>query len=339
MKICPNCQVEYDDKFSFCNQCGSKLQDKVELFFCPFCGNRMETEGAFCPYCGKSLKDKKQSIEVSKTVNSEETELSSETKINFEKVPHNLFDKCEEIENQAVCKKSEVKFYPETDLKKIPHNCFDKCVEIEEGEIPKAEDIIDRDADATYAAWYSKKGLFSLRGRRSRSAFFAIDILLLLLFLVFNHLTRYDFFIGLIGSLLFIYINITNTSKRLHDLDKPATWAIIVYLLGFVGRMILDSNFRDPKYQYYWMMVEKYMNTEYFDVHVQAFYEQFGHVGIIFFAMIVIPRAVLYILMFFKGTDGPNRYGQDPLKIHSDAHKDNTKHFDKNEMFSRHQDF
>lgn len=306
MKICPNCLVEYDDKFSFCNQCGGKLQDKVELVFCPYCGNRMETEGTFCPYCGKSLKENNQSIEVSETINSEETKLSSETKIDFEKIPHNLFD---------------------------------KCVEIGEGELPKVEDIIDRETDATYAAWYSKKGLFSICGRRSRSAFFAIDILLLLLFLVFNHLTRYDFFIGLIGSLLFIYINITNTSKRLHDLDKPATWAIIVYILGFVGRMILDSNFRDPKYQYYWMMVEKYMNTEYFDVHVQAFYEQFGHVGIIFLAMIVIPRTILYVLMFFKGTDGPNRYGQDPLKIHSVVHKDSTNHFDKNDLFSRHRDF
>ena len=30
MKICPNCQIEFDDRFILCNQCGSKLQKQPD---------------------------------------------------------------------------------------------------------------------------------------------------------------------------------------------------------------------------------------------------------------------------------------------------------------------
>ena len=57
MKICPNCQIEYEDKFAFCHQCGSKLQEINEQNFCPYCGNKVETEGDFCPFCGNSFNE------------------------------------------------------------------------------------------------------------------------------------------------------------------------------------------------------------------------------------------------------------------------------------------
>lgn len=57
MKICSNCNLEYEDKFTFCRQCGSKLQEIIEHNFCPYCGNRIEKEDAFCPYCGNSVKE------------------------------------------------------------------------------------------------------------------------------------------------------------------------------------------------------------------------------------------------------------------------------------------
>jgi predicted amidophosphoribosyltransferase len=63
MKICPNCQKEFDDKCLLCDQCGGKLQ---------------ETDGSA-----------------------------------VKKSTHSFFDKCEEIEDQAICKKSGVKFYPD----------------------------------------------------------------------------------------------------------------------------------------------------------------------------------------------------------------------------------
>jgi len=55
MKICPNCKIEFDEKFTFCYQCGGKLQDKIDVCFCPYCGNKIETDGEFCPYCGNLL--------------------------------------------------------------------------------------------------------------------------------------------------------------------------------------------------------------------------------------------------------------------------------------------
>ena len=57
MRFCPNCNLEYEDKYAFCHHCGSKLQDKAEQIFCPYCGNKVETDGAFCPYCGNSITD------------------------------------------------------------------------------------------------------------------------------------------------------------------------------------------------------------------------------------------------------------------------------------------
>ena len=57
MKSCLNCNIEIDDKFTFCPQCGSILQEIVEANFCPYCGNQIETEGVFCPYCGNSISD------------------------------------------------------------------------------------------------------------------------------------------------------------------------------------------------------------------------------------------------------------------------------------------
>ena len=335
MKFCPNCHIECEDKFSFCNQCGSKLQEIIELVFCPFCGNKIETEGDFCPYCGNSLPKESETSTDDNKKKCTKCRLEYDAKFNFckkcgaelesksdyEKLPNNLFNQCDELEKQAICKNTAANID------------FDEMPKTEnQGDLETESTVPDIESDATYAVWYSKEGLFSLRGRRSRAAFFAIDILLVILFLIFEYFIRYSFFICLIITLLFIYINITNASKRLHDLDKPATFAIIVYILNFVGQMIVDSYLRDPEYQYYWMMVEKYMNTEFMITHMQVYYERYAHVGFIFLAMVLIPKAILYIMMLFKGTDGPNRYGHDPLKLHESLKR---KPFEERDLFGR----
>mgnify|MGYP003294155583 CR=1 FL=1 len=63
MKICPNCQKEYDNALAFCAECGSQLVD-VQLIveeqqpvvpaikFCMHCGNKMNSNSAFCAACG-----------------------------------------------------------------------------------------------------------------------------------------------------------------------------------------------------------------------------------------------------------------------------------------------
>ena len=63
MKICPKCQIEFEDKVVLCDRCGSELQEAAKA-----------TE---------------------------------------KKAMRGFFDRCEEIEDRAICKKSDVKFYPD----------------------------------------------------------------------------------------------------------------------------------------------------------------------------------------------------------------------------------
>ena len=74
------------------------------------------------------------------------------------------------------------------------------------------------------------------------------------------------------------------------------------------------------------------MNTEFMITHMQVYYERYAHVGFIFLGMVLIPKAILYIMMLFKGTDGPNRYGHDPLKLHESLKR---KPFEERDLFGR----
>ena len=64
MKICSKCQLEMEDKYKFCYQCGGKLQEKIEIAFCPYCGEKVETDGDFCPFCGNALNEDNDSEKV-----------------------------------------------------------------------------------------------------------------------------------------------------------------------------------------------------------------------------------------------------------------------------------
>ena len=55
MKFCQKCNLEYDDKFAFCQKCGSKLEIKQEKPVCSNCGKVIETDGDFCPFCGSAI--------------------------------------------------------------------------------------------------------------------------------------------------------------------------------------------------------------------------------------------------------------------------------------------
>ena len=58
MKICPKCQLEYDDEFAFCSKCGVPLIVKPQEYFCPTCGKSLgEKFDSFCPYCGQSFEN------------------------------------------------------------------------------------------------------------------------------------------------------------------------------------------------------------------------------------------------------------------------------------------
>ena len=63
MKYCQNCELEYDDKFSFCKKCGSKLEVKEEKKACSKCGKELSAESGFCPFCGTEVKQNKTNVE------------------------------------------------------------------------------------------------------------------------------------------------------------------------------------------------------------------------------------------------------------------------------------
>ncbi len=56
MKICAKCNLEYEDKFTFCQKCGNRLEFKEERKICSNCGKEIETDGEFCPFCGEIIK-------------------------------------------------------------------------------------------------------------------------------------------------------------------------------------------------------------------------------------------------------------------------------------------
>lgn len=61
MKICSKCQLKYDEKFTFCQKCGNKLEISEEKPVCTNCGKEIDTDGEFCPYCGTIVVIKKVS--------------------------------------------------------------------------------------------------------------------------------------------------------------------------------------------------------------------------------------------------------------------------------------
>lgn len=53
MKICPQCNIEYQDNMKFCPECGSKLESMPNK--CPNCGAEYKDGQKFCSECGTKL--------------------------------------------------------------------------------------------------------------------------------------------------------------------------------------------------------------------------------------------------------------------------------------------
>lgn len=54
MKKCPKCGQLSDARFSFCNQCGTRLPDTL---YCGRCGAETAPGMCFCTRCGAALGD------------------------------------------------------------------------------------------------------------------------------------------------------------------------------------------------------------------------------------------------------------------------------------------
>lgn len=54
MLLCKNCNKQFDDDSTFCDECGSGLSSVIS---CPACNNLIDAETSFCPNCGTTISD------------------------------------------------------------------------------------------------------------------------------------------------------------------------------------------------------------------------------------------------------------------------------------------
>lgn len=71
MHLCPSCNLEIEEKFKFCPNCGSSLeevqkeeatQQNLEQLICNACGEENEVDAKFCGSCGANLVGSKTEI-------------------------------------------------------------------------------------------------------------------------------------------------------------------------------------------------------------------------------------------------------------------------------------
>ena len=251
MRFCPNCNLEFDDRYAFCHQCGDKLQEKIEQNFCPYCGNQIETDGVFCPFCGNSLEESDATPKVG----------------NFTVA----VDNSHTVPNTVVSPKNHVEYNHVTQSQSV--------YEVKDSEEP----------------FLTKHHLLSYDGRRGRMSYLKVQIFwsiitkVLTLFvvpLVFA-LGNIGILVGFIIDLIFAYPMFCNVSKRMHDLEWPTSWAAILCVLGVLLSYGIEA-------------------TKPFAGSSNSIL--YGRLVIVL--IFCIP---FVLLVFKKGTEGPNRYGQDPL--------------------------
>lgn len=136
-------------------------------------------------------------------------------------------------------------------------------------------------------------------GRASRSEFWWFSFIYVILSWPLSFITlfvllpnldnRYSSVFALIMAMLQIGLLlpwISVAARRLHDLNISHKWTILLLLPVLAQVLMLFSP------------------TTHFDIHTV------GGLGLISF----IASWIFYVLFMFKGTDGDNKYGSDPLK-------------------------
>lgn len=145
--------------------------------------------------------------------------------------------------------------------------------------------------------------VFTLSGRASRSEFWWF-ILAGLLFNLFGGLILLIPLLGAIAyfglSLWFFVANFTVTVRRLHDTDHRGWWLLLPLLSSIVlgvAAMLLIGPYYDT--------------ISYYDADNII-------IGIVAVSTLIVLGSYLILLIFCvqKGTDGPNRFGPDPLQAY-----------------------
>jgi uncharacterized membrane protein YhaH (DUF805 family) len=140
--------------------------------------------------------------------------------------------------------------------------------------------------------------LFSFKGRINRARYLLVQLglltfwLLWLKFSVSSEWTTLQF--DWVVTIALTWVNAATTAKRLHDRDKSGWWAVAIFILNRLT------------YVYYGLFFGSYFGVD-ISMAEELLLVMLG------LAMSLLATWVIIELFFLMGTDGPNRFGPDPL--------------------------
>ena len=134
--------------------------------------------------------------------------------------------------------------------------------------------------EAQKESLFSKEGLFSISGRRNRLPYLEMVFIGVICLKIANGAFSINSFTRIGGLLFWILATVllcTNTAKRLQDLNFNGLYAVIFIVV----------------------------------MNLCMLFDQTRRIGAI---LSIVFTIINLFLLFKKGTDGPNKYGPDPLK-------------------------
>lgn len=281
MKICPKCKAEYEDRFRFCHQCGTPLEEVRN--FCVFCKSPLEKNNRFCPFCGKEVVMEKENLPaVSEPL--EESEPVTVSKPEKELKDSTVFDTDQIQDTESVSeKKTEEEEATDREIFPNEKTVTEENVTVKEDEKPQEKEIREKmtvnSIKRRVQAFFSLENLFVFYGRISRLDFLLIQIFLFFFsFLLTGFLSVLHFspfWASMFPALLCMYPYFCSIAKRLHDIGISGKWAGL-----FVTAVLLHN--------------------------IQKSFTVF----IVLVVLLTLPYMYLFL---YKGTEGRNRYGNDPL--------------------------
>lgn len=296
---CPSCGEAVEEGEKFCSHCGEKLDwAKIKGKVCPKCGKSCEEGAKFCPDCGAAL-----------TEESSEEEESEKSPIEEE-----VSEEPEEAEKKTIFGTSPapVPFDEEEKTPDFPkeeaheeQNAYRDTSSRDDYRTYGEESLSDR-LDHILERWSPRNSdgfsdtslrgrFFNFVGRLNRWRYFTWGILLTIIFFIVytvivvglaGSLLAGEGAAFLIGCLLYLvfqlpfYVGALSLSiRRAHDMGKSTLFGCL-YLLNLPLSLILQT-----------------LDSRFLSFIVAAAFFVYG-----------------MCLLFVRGTEGPNKYGPDPLR-------------------------
>jgi uncharacterized membrane protein YhaH (DUF805 family) len=138
---------------------------------------------------------------------------------------------------------------------------------------------------------------FGFKGRLNRARYLAVQLALAAVWLILWRKSLFDLssqWEAWIAALTMLWINTATTVKRLHDRNRSGWWALAVLIVNRLS------------YVFYGLFFGLSFGTD-LPVARELLLVMFA------LALSLLQTWVVIELFFMTGTDGPNRFGADPL--------------------------